>query len=177
MWPGWESVACLAYSVHLPPGPGWVMGSMVIGSGGYNPYIYIYIFWVFPKIMVPPKSSILIGFSIINHPLWGTFIFGNTHLLINKKVQVFEFEQQIECLEPKFANSMILHVEEKVKYPIDPNSPLIQSHGPGTPGHPPAASDPYPYRVAKKCHPQICDFSGWLEKSSQKYAPNGGEKW
>ena len=26
-----------------------------------------------------PKSSILIGFSIINHPFWGTFIFGNTH--------------------------------------------------------------------------------------------------
>ena len=27
-----------------------------------------------------PKSSILIGFSIINHPFWGTFIFGNTHM-------------------------------------------------------------------------------------------------
>ena len=25
-----------------------------------------------------PKSSILIGFSIINHPFWGTPIFGNT---------------------------------------------------------------------------------------------------
>ena len=28
----------------------------------------------------PPKSSILIGFSIINHPFWGTIIFGNTHI-------------------------------------------------------------------------------------------------
>ena len=28
-----------------------------------------------------PKSSILIGFSIINHPFWGTPIFGNTHLI------------------------------------------------------------------------------------------------
>ena len=27
-----------------------------------------------------PKSSILIGFSIINHPFWGTPIFGNTHV-------------------------------------------------------------------------------------------------
>ena len=27
-----------------------------------------------------PKSSILIGFSIINHPLWGTPIFGNIHI-------------------------------------------------------------------------------------------------
>ena len=26
-----------------------------------------------------PKSSILIGFSIINYPFWGTTIFGNTH--------------------------------------------------------------------------------------------------
>ena len=29
-----------------------------------------------------PKSSILMGFSIINHPFWGTSIFGNTHMLI-----------------------------------------------------------------------------------------------
>ena len=28
-----------------------------------------------------PKSSILIGFAIINHPFWGTLIFGNTHIL------------------------------------------------------------------------------------------------
>ena len=28
-----------------------------------------------------PKSSILIGFSTINHPFWGTIIFGNTHML------------------------------------------------------------------------------------------------
>ena len=28
-----------------------------------------------------PKSSILIGISIINRPFWGTTIFGNTHIL------------------------------------------------------------------------------------------------
>ena len=28
-----------------------------------------------------PKSSILIGFSIINHPFWCTPIFGNIHIL------------------------------------------------------------------------------------------------
>ena len=27
-----------------------------------------------------PKSSILIGFSIINYPFWGTPIFGNTQI-------------------------------------------------------------------------------------------------
>ena len=30
-----------------------------------------------------PKSSILIGFSIINHPFWGTPIFGNTQVWKN----------------------------------------------------------------------------------------------
>ena len=29
-----------------------------------------------------PKSSILIGFSIINHPFSGTSIFGNPHILV-----------------------------------------------------------------------------------------------
>ena len=29
-----------------------------------------------------PKSSILIGFSIINHPFWSIPIFGNTHTYI-----------------------------------------------------------------------------------------------
>ena len=29
-----------------------------------------------------PKTSFLIGFSIINHPFWGTPIFGNTHVII-----------------------------------------------------------------------------------------------
>ena len=29
-----------------------------------------------------PKSSISIGFSIINHPFWGTPFFGNTHMMI-----------------------------------------------------------------------------------------------
>ena len=28
-----------------------------------------------------PNSSILIGFSIINHPFWGTTIYGNTHMV------------------------------------------------------------------------------------------------
>ena len=34
----------------------------------------------------PPKSSILIGFSIINHAFWGTIIFGNTQMLSQGKM-------------------------------------------------------------------------------------------
>ena len=33
-----------------------------------------------------PKSSIFIGFSIINHPFWGTPICGNTHIPNIKKI-------------------------------------------------------------------------------------------
>ncbi len=34
----------------------------------------------------PPKSShLFIGFSIINHPFWGTSIFGNTHVFVFKQ--------------------------------------------------------------------------------------------
>ena len=42
---------------------------------------------MFP-IMVgfPPKSSILIGISIINHPFWGTPIFGNTHINLSSGI-------------------------------------------------------------------------------------------
>ena len=29
-----------------------------------------------------PKSSVLIGCSIRNHPFWGTLIFGNTHIFL-----------------------------------------------------------------------------------------------
>ena len=47
-------------------------------------YHFIHI-WMFPKITGTPKSSMLIGFSIINHPFWGTPIFGNTHIcFVNK---------------------------------------------------------------------------------------------
>ena len=35
-----------------------------------------------------PKSSILIGFSIINHPFWGTPSFGNTHLLLYQAMSI-----------------------------------------------------------------------------------------
>ena len=50
--------------------------------------LYYFTIWTFPKIVVSPKSSILIGFSIINHPFWGTTIVGNPYIngfLVSKK--------------------------------------------------------------------------------------------
>ena len=34
------------------------------------------------------KSSILIGFSIINNPFWGNPIFGNTHILLMEDIRL-----------------------------------------------------------------------------------------
>ena len=41
-----------------------------------------------------PKSSILIGFSIINRPFWGTPIFGNTHISTTC-CQILFFQRQV----------------------------------------------------------------------------------
>ena len=43
--------------------------------------MFVKIMWVFPKMVGFPKSSILVGFSIINHPFWGTTILGNPHVV------------------------------------------------------------------------------------------------
>ena len=45
---------------------------------GENPLCYLYM--GVSKNNGTPKSSILIRFSIINHPFWDTPIFGNTHI-------------------------------------------------------------------------------------------------
>ena len=36
-----------------------------------------------------PKSSILIGFSIINHPFWGAIFFGNTQFEVAFGIVLF----------------------------------------------------------------------------------------
>ena len=50
-----------------------------------------------------PKSSILIGFSIIYHLFWGTPIFGNTLIDSNKKLAAFDEPQlQVRILIPNY---------------------------------------------------------------------------
>ena len=48
-----------------------------------------------------PKSSILIGFSIINHPFWDTTIFGNTHIAkaFQRRLGTLTFEHSAESLQ------------------------------------------------------------------------------
>ena len=56
------------------------------GGGGQEratrTHIYIYMYMGVSKNRGTPKSTILIRFSIINHPFWGTNIFGNIHIYI-----------------------------------------------------------------------------------------------
>ena len=40
-----------------------------------------------------PKSSILIGFSIINHPFWGTTILGNTHIYLTQPIGTMKYSR------------------------------------------------------------------------------------
>ena len=73
-----------------------------------------------------PKSSILRGFSIINHPFWGTTIFGNTHMLPVETTKKWLTSSQTSlwgnsqlcklCLGNSFSNSLtvfqgILHFQ------------------------------------------------------------------
>ena len=63
-----------------------------------------------------PKLSILTGFSIINHPFWGTPIFGNTHIvakIVSLGVLETDFAShgiiQSACIWPR---NVWLHVKE-----------------------------------------------------------------
>ena len=56
-----------------------------------------------------PKSSILIGFSIINHPFQGTPILGNPHLGLSGQILLSNHEVDPKdiifgCLQHKYMN-------------------------------------------------------------------------
>ena len=46
-----------------------------------------------------PKSSILIGFSIVNHPFWGTIIFGNPQMKGFKHHSYLTLQVKLASLE------------------------------------------------------------------------------
>ena len=47
-----------------------------------QPAIEVFFRWMFPKMVgFPPNHPIWIGFSIINHPFWGTPIVGNIQIV------------------------------------------------------------------------------------------------
>ena len=82
---GFEVVQCINYTLVNEH------GSTMDRLKMYN-YMYIYIYINLYHMGVSenggtPKSSMLIGFSIINHPFWGTTIFGN-HVLLNMAISI-----------------------------------------------------------------------------------------
>ena len=42
-----------------------------------------------------PKSSISTGFSIVNHPFWGTPIFGNTQITMDQFMYLEDHPSQV----------------------------------------------------------------------------------
>ena len=87
---------------------------------------------MFPKIMVPPNHPILIGFSIINHPFWGTPIFGNIHIFFLREKRIFwifSVEKNVEPLH-KLSGASSGHQYMSIKALIDqgfgaPYSPTV----------------------------------------------------
>ena len=51
-------------------------------SNQLAPWLFWVVYMVVSNNKGTPKSSILRGFSLINHPFWGTIIFGSTHIYI-----------------------------------------------------------------------------------------------
>ena len=53
----------------------------------------VYVYMAISENGDTPKSSILIGFSIINHPFWGTPILGNPHIYSSSSQVCFELRR------------------------------------------------------------------------------------
>ena len=58
-------------------------------------YIYIYIHTEVSINYCTPKSSIFIRLSLINHPYWGTPIYGNPHMYIYIYIHIYTYNIDI----------------------------------------------------------------------------------
>ena len=78
-----------------------------------------------------PKSSILIGFSIINHPFWDTPIFGNTYIYIFSYLFSNFWMQTLEITEFQFAclwDYSFAHYQQKYSNrSVESNDHLLQN--------------------------------------------------
>ena len=97
-----SSIYCHAFSSHWICGDcrvwrGWtkVTGTCLYSRYAYvsilrnkNVY-YVHIYMGVSENSGTPKSSILMWFSIINHPFWGTSIFGNIHIYVYNCLYIY----------------------------------------------------------------------------------------
>ena len=70
-----------------------------------------------------PKSSILIGFSIINHPFWGTPIFGNPHIVPGQSIfpscrLFFAFGPGAACTPRGLGRPEVYKSQAGLEYPM-----------------------------------------------------------
>ena len=87
-WPGWCQGCSLAQASQIYQAPRLKI-HIQIHSTTWDLRPWIYQHMGVSKNRGTPKSSILIGFSIRNHPFWGpTPIFGNTHVDISISISV-----------------------------------------------------------------------------------------
>ncbi len=77
----------------------------------------------------PPKSSILIGFSLINHPFWGTPIFGNTQISRNRFRSNHSLQSIIACLLILYRRKQphMPHVTEKFLWSLGQDTTAYQT--------------------------------------------------
>ena len=59
-------------------------------DGTLTIYLYMVVSWN----GCTPKSSILVGFSLMNHPFWGTRIYGNPHMTNKKNTLLLRYMKQ-----------------------------------------------------------------------------------
>ncbi len=82
----WEKMGSNGGVMLWAMGASQFFGFLFVLSVSCHLFIYKYMIWVFPKLMV--------GFSLINHPFWGTPIFGNIHMY--RLYSCFQFVTQIK---------------------------------------------------------------------------------
>ena len=100
----------------------------------------IYIYMDVSENSGTPQSSIWIGFSIINHPFWGTPIFGNTHIYIyihwqnlGPLLKVFTFRLKPSWTSKKKEHLKILEICcAHISYP-NPNVHIVWAKPLGPP--------------------------------------------
>ena len=102
-----------------------------------------------------PKSSILISFSIINHPFWGTIIFGNIHMLIKKGCEIRKFTGTNGC---QFRHPCSSYwIQNQWQGSIPPKKKLSKSH---------FKSDSNKVKEVPKFHVSNSDPGGWSQHVS-----------
>ena len=74
-----------------------------------------------------PKSSILIRFSLINHPFWDTTIFGNTHIQFQREPMMQEeIGFLFRFLHVEFVFLLVAKLSSRWKFSACPGVPPLQ---------------------------------------------------